>query len=163
MNNIKKLADIQYLINETYSDKEPLTKEQKASKKIFNEYCEDIRKDLVKLDDIENQPCIEGYKERTSKNVLYGLHSLCLKGTNRAYWGMVRHMVEQIEKDLDVLEIIKKYPHTNLSTIQNYIESAKLYGWVVDKRSLYNHDIDLTEDEFSKVKEWIEKMREELE
>lgn len=107
MNNIKKLADIQYLINETYSDKEPLTKEQKASKKVFNEYCEDIRKDLTKIDDIENQPCIEGYKERTSKNVLYGLHSLCLKGTNRAYWGMVRHMVEQIEKDLDVLGIIK--------------------------------------------------------
>lgn len=108
---------------------------------------------LGKLEDIENQPCIEGYKERTSKEVLDGLHRLCLKGTDMVYWGMVRHMVEQIEKNLDVLEIIKE-KKVDVGYLLN--EECESYGDYNSYQSCRQERI-LTEDEFSKVKEWLER------
>lgn len=45
----KKIKDIKYLINEHYSDKEPLNESQKKSKECFNRYCDDIAKELEAL------------------------------------------------------------------------------------------------------------------
>ena len=53
MNNIQKINDIKYLIRENYSDKEPLNEGQKASKQCFLKYCDDIRKDLERLEKLE--------------------------------------------------------------------------------------------------------------
>lgn len=50
MNNIQKIKDIQYLINEHYSDKEPLNENQEKSKKCFNNYCKQIEQDLDRLE-----------------------------------------------------------------------------------------------------------------
>lgn len=50
MNSSDKLKDIQCLINEHYSDKEPLKENQRKSKDCFNTYCNDIAKDLMVLE-----------------------------------------------------------------------------------------------------------------
>lgn len=53
MTSKQKLSDIRYLINEFYStdeDREALTEDAKMSRRIFNEYCEEIKKDLEILE-----------------------------------------------------------------------------------------------------------------
>ena len=53
MTNKQKLSDIRYLINEFYStdeDREALTEDAKMSRKCYNDYCEEIKKDLEILE-----------------------------------------------------------------------------------------------------------------
>ena len=50
MTSKKMIVDIQCLINEHYSDKEPLNESQQKSKKCFNRYCDIIEKDLEVLE-----------------------------------------------------------------------------------------------------------------
>ena len=49
----RKLKDIQMFINETYSDKEPLQENQIKSKRVFNNYCNEISQDLDRLEKLE--------------------------------------------------------------------------------------------------------------
>lgn len=80
MTSKEKIADIKYLIMEHYSDKEPLTDNQKASKQCFYRYCEEIKKDLealVVLKDLfdfdfalrfpSNQPMLKITNKRTNE------------------------------------------------------------------------------------------------
>ena len=58
MTSKDKITDIQYLINEFYStdeDRGELNESAKASRKIFNQYCKDIRKDLEVLEILKNK------------------------------------------------------------------------------------------------------------
>lgn len=107
---------------------------------------------FAKLDDIENQPCVEGYKERTSKKVLHGLHALCLKGTDRAYWGMVRHMVEQIGNDLEVLDIIKDSAYRSI--IEH--DATKVMEYCKDLPK-HNEMANNSYKRAKKLKEWLER------
>ena len=53
MTSKQKLSDIRYLINEFYStdeDREALTEDAKMSRKCYNDYCEEIKKDLEILE-----------------------------------------------------------------------------------------------------------------
>ena len=65
-----KYIDIQYLINEFYStdeDRNDLSESAKKSRKLFNQYCKDIQKDLDKLSQLEaieeELKSFEKYKE----------------------------------------------------------------------------------------------------
>ena len=51
---LEYIRDISYLILENYSDKEPLTEEQKLSKNCFLDYCKYIEKELQRLEAIDN-------------------------------------------------------------------------------------------------------------
>ena len=51
---LEYIRDISYLILENYSDKEPLTEEQKLSKNCFLDYCKCIEKELQRLETIDN-------------------------------------------------------------------------------------------------------------
>lgn len=47
------IKDIQMFINEAYSDKEPLQENQIKSKRVFNDYCNEIKQDLDRLERLE--------------------------------------------------------------------------------------------------------------
>ena len=47
---LEYIRDISCLISENYSDKEPLTEEQKLSKNCFLDYCKCIKKELTALE-----------------------------------------------------------------------------------------------------------------
>ena len=47
------IKDIQMFINEAYSDKEPLQENQIKSKRVFNDYCNEIKQDLDRLEKLE--------------------------------------------------------------------------------------------------------------
>ena len=47
------IKDIQMFINETYSDNEPLQENQIKSKQVFNDYCNIIKQDLDRLQELE--------------------------------------------------------------------------------------------------------------
>ena len=51
---LEYIRDISCLIAEYYSDKEPLTEEQKLSKNCFLDYCKYIAKELNRLEQIDN-------------------------------------------------------------------------------------------------------------
>lgn len=74
---------------------------------------------------------------------------ICTYPSQRAYDGLtINDMVKIIEKDLEMLEIIKRY-----SFIQNNYKE----GYGTFKQFLCNiHTIGMKED-FEKVKEWLEK------
>ena len=55
MTSKKMIVDIQCLINEHYSDKEPLNESQQKSKECFNRYCDIIEKDLEVLELIKKE------------------------------------------------------------------------------------------------------------
>lgn len=48
------IKDIKMFINEAYSDNEPLQENQIKSKQVFNDYCNEIKKDLDRLEKLEN-------------------------------------------------------------------------------------------------------------
>ena len=47
------IKDIQMFINEAYSDKEPLQENQIKSKRVFNDYCNEIKQGLDRLEKLE--------------------------------------------------------------------------------------------------------------
>ena len=49
------IKDIQMLINEAYSDNEPLQENQIKSKRVFNDYCNIIKQDLDRLQELEKE------------------------------------------------------------------------------------------------------------
>lgn len=49
------IKDIQMFINEAYSDNEPLQDNQIRSKKVFNDYCNKIKQDLERLEELEKE------------------------------------------------------------------------------------------------------------
>ena len=49
------IKDIQMFINEAYSDKEPLQENQIKSKQVFNDYCNKIKQDLDRLQELEKE------------------------------------------------------------------------------------------------------------
>ena len=49
------LKDIQMFINEAYSDNEPLQENQIKSKRVFNDYCNIIKQDLDRLQELEKE------------------------------------------------------------------------------------------------------------
>lgn len=53
MTSKEKIIDIRYLIMEHYSDSEPLEDYQKNSRNCFFKYCDDIKKDLERLEKLE--------------------------------------------------------------------------------------------------------------
>ena len=55
MNSKDLIKDIQMLINEAYSDNEPLQDNQARSKKVFNDYCNKIKQDLEHLEQLEKE------------------------------------------------------------------------------------------------------------
>lgn len=78
MTSKKMIVDIQYLINEHYSDKEPLNESQQKSKKVFNDYCEQIKKDLDKLtkyekivEELEPEETVEDESEEKRIDQIY--------------------------------------------------------------------------------------------
>ena len=50
MTSKEKIVDIKYLIMECYSDNEPLSNSQKASRNCFFKYCDEIKQDLEILE-----------------------------------------------------------------------------------------------------------------
>ena len=56
------LKDIQMFINEAYSGKEPLQENQIKSKRVFNDYCNEIKQDLGRLEKLEK--ALEILKDR---------------------------------------------------------------------------------------------------
>ena len=80
---LEYIRDISYLILENYSDKEPLTEEQKLSKNCFLDYSKYIEKELQRLEAIDNanpsealdkvnkllESCYE-YEKKTGKNAI---------------------------------------------------------------------------------------------
>lgn len=53
MESKKAINDIKYLIMEHYSDKEPLNESQEKSKQCFYRYCDQLKKDLDRLEKLE--------------------------------------------------------------------------------------------------------------
>lgn len=53
------IEDIQMFINEVYSDNEPLQDNQIRSKKILNNYCNRIKQDLERLEELENDKLLD--------------------------------------------------------------------------------------------------------
>lgn len=49
------IKDIQMFINEAYSDNEPLQENQIKSKRVFNDYCNIIKQDLDRLQELEKE------------------------------------------------------------------------------------------------------------
>ena len=49
------IKDIQMFINEAYSDNEPLQENQIKSKQVFNDYCNIIKQDLDRLQELEKE------------------------------------------------------------------------------------------------------------
>ena len=49
------IKDIQMFINEVYSDNEPLQENQIKSKRVFNDYCNIIKQDLDRLQELEKE------------------------------------------------------------------------------------------------------------
>ena len=63
------IKDIQMFINEAYSDKEPLQENQIKSKRVFNDYCNKIKQDLDRLQELEK--VIELLKARVKMFEIY--------------------------------------------------------------------------------------------
>lgn len=55
---LEYIRDISCLISENYSDKEPLTEEQKLSKNCFLDYCKCIEKELKAFEIIKEKKVI---------------------------------------------------------------------------------------------------------
>jgi hypothetical protein len=64
--------------------------------------------------------------------------------------------LELLNEVIEVLEIIRKYSHTPLSRVINYINNSKKYGWDIKDHNLANYDIYYAQEEFDKVKAWLE-------
>lgn len=65
-------------------------------------------------------------------------------------------ILDEFEKDLEVLEILKKHKKIPLLRLEQYINNSQKYGWTTKSHPLSVYDIDYTEEEFNKVKEWLE-------
>jgi len=65
--------------------------------------------------------------------------------------------VKELIDKLEVLEILKNNPRIPLQRIVAYIQNSKKYGWTLQDHQLSNYDIDLEEEDFEKIKEWLEK------
>ena len=72
MESRKAINDIKYLIMEHYSDKEPLNDNQKKSKQCFYRYCDQIRKDLERLEKQDKAIEIIKKKRYKLKNYING-------------------------------------------------------------------------------------------
>jgi len=63
--------------------------------------------------------------------------------------------LELLNEAIEVLEIIRKYPHIPLSRVINYINNSKKYGWTTKDHNLATYDIDYAQEEFDKVRAWL--------
>lgn len=68
------IKDIQMFINEAYSDNEPLQDNQIKSKKVFNDYCNKIKQDLERLEELENDKLLDLAEKEELERVNKVLH-----------------------------------------------------------------------------------------
>ena len=71
-----------------------------------------------------------------------------------------RQYCTDIDKELQVLEIIKKYPRCTLQRYIGFIDAVK-QGYItkwkeLTQELLYTYDFDCSVEEFNVIKEWIE-------
>lgn len=71
-----------------------------------------------------------------------------------------RQYCTDIAKELQVLEIIKKYPRCTLQRYIGFIDAVK-QGYItkweeLTQELLYTYDFDCSVEEFNVIKEWIE-------
>ena len=98
------IADIQVLIIETYEDKEPLEKNQEASKKCFFEYCKAIRKDLDTLEKIRNNKTLLKLIDRN----INLCKSSIKKWVDIEHLAYIKSFIKENEQTLEELEELKK-------------------------------------------------------
>ena len=105
------IKDIQMFINEAYSDNEPLQENQIKSKRVFNDYCNEISQDLDRLEKLEkifSDSHICEIKTRFNEiecsfdkceNCPLGIgDGICLKKTFERKWELQKENQELIKK-----------------------------------------------------------------
>ena len=70
-----------------------------------------------------------------------------------------RQYCTDIDEELKVLEIIKKYPRCTLQRYIGFIDAVK-QGYItkweeLTQELLYNYDFDCSVEEFNVIKEWL--------
>ena len=98
---------------------------------------------------LEKLSYIPIYKE-DEHNVITDIDSCCIyKGDLCEVYGSE---VDIIEKDLEILEILK-----NNEISISYIEQSKSYDDYISKCDCFRNLSYITEEEYTKLKEWLEK------
>lgn len=69
---------------------------------------------------------------------------------------VIEEAINPIQNACEVLEILKKHPHTKLSTIIEFSKNSKKYGWVLNNERLWAFDIDLSIREYLTIEKWLE-------
>ena len=136
MNTINMINDIKYLIMENYSDKEPLSEDKKASKKVFFEYCNTIRKELEEYHRLKNTRII-----------------------------VPKFNQKDAERYIDMMRDSKLIPITPMETdiyeksikiiAQKWVDTVNLryFKTVEDYNVCFDKDQQLTQEEFDLLKE----------
>ena len=122
---IRKINDIACLISENYSDKEPLTEEQKASKECFLGYCKEIFNYLSKR--IGGESIKESWTDEfvSEKEALENLEKYLFDKwtTNHTNFGYDFKLEKELDKQLFNINIVKQ---ALLKTEETEKENKKL-------------------------------------
>lgn len=156
---LEYIRDISCLIAEHYSDKAPLTEEQKLSKNCFLDYCKYIAKELQLLEQIDNA------KSSEALNCLEKLGNIWHTGytgkiRETALYNTIKQALIKAQEQEKVLEIIKE-KSVDIKHLKWCINNPKklttpLLNYNIDM----NKNEELTEEEYDLLKEvvgkWIE-------
>lgn len=152
---IEYIKDISCLISENYSDKEPLTEEQKLSKNCFLDYCKYIEKELDRLEQIDNAKPSEALEclEKTQDTIQKYCNEKGLLFTdayNIGHWLLtIKQALLKAQELEKVLDIIKK-KRVNVKQL--------LLCWKVEMyNSRCRKGYELSKEEFDLLKRWVEK------
>lgn len=106
-------------------------------------------------------PSIDFYSAHLE--TLAELQALATKHNCKLSFGVRNHpmQLDDIDKELQVLEIIKKYPRCTLQRYIGFIDAVK-QGYItkweeLTQELLYNYDFDCSVEEFNVIKEWLNK------
>lgn len=114
MTSKEKIGDIHALIDEMYSDKKPLNENQKASRDIFFKYCNDIKRDLERLECIEN--VLDNIANRLKLEVK-NIFTLETEIFNRL------EILEQLKEILSMNYLVRVYGYEMAKRLQTYLKS----------------------------------------
>lgn len=137
---LEYIRDISCLILENYSDKEPLTEEQKLSKNCFLDYCKYIAKELDRLEQIDNANPSEALECLEKLELLTCDFEWYKDNINTIKQALIKSQEQE-----KVLKIIKK------KNVMIY--ALKVSKTVDDYNDLVSTDEQLTQEEFDLIKE----------
>jgi len=148
---LEYIRDISCLISENYSDKEPLTEEQKLSKNCFLDYCKYIEKELQRLEKIDNAKTGEALKGLKHIKKYY-VPEPCT-ATTYNYLEIIEQSLIKAQENEKVLEVIKEK-----GVDVGYLKTCKTLEEY--NSNCWNDEEDfnkkLTEEEFDLLKRYFE-------